>query len=165
MISDDWKKANQTVPCVVYGPKEATVVDRIVTLTHGKGDKASREDWKAIARARHNRDVNKASEPGLDLLEKYLKSARNLSKEQSDNWSGTYPVSVLDEAIKRLAPRLGLSNAPELAKKYESDMVNHLNAAIKLVFIKTEPTSSGKRLSEMVGGMTLGDNENDVELK
>ncbi|MDR1076622.1 MAG: hypothetical protein LBL59_10155 [Xanthomonadaceae bacterium] len=117
-ISDDWKKANQAVPCVVYGPKEAAVVDRIVTLTHGKGDKASREDWKAIARARHNRDVNKASEPGLDLLEKYLKSARNLSKEQSDNWSGTYPISVLDEAIKRLAPRLGLSNAPELAKKY-----------------------------------------------
>lgn len=125
-ISDDWKKANQAVPCVVYGPEEATVVDRIVTLTHGKGDKASREDWKAIARARHNRDVNKASEPGLDLLEKYLKSARNLSKEQSDNWSGTYPISVLDEAIKRLAPRLDLSNAPELAKKYPK--VEHRDA-------------------------------------
>ena len=131
-ISDDWKKANQSVPCVVYGPKEATVVDRIVTLTHGKGDKASREDWKAIARARHNRDVNGVSEPGLDLLEKYLKSARNLSKEQSDNWSGTYPISVLDEAIKKLAPRLGLSNAPELAKKYPKiDHRDALDAIIK----------------------------------
>jgi hypothetical protein len=131
-ISDDWKKSNQAVPCVVYGPKEAAVVDRIVTLTHGKGDKASREDWKAIARARHNRDVNRVSEPGLDLLEKYLKSARNLSKEQSDNWSGTYPISVLDEAIKRLSPRLGLSNAPELSKKYPK--INHrdgLDAIIK----------------------------------
>lgn len=131
-ISDDWKKANKAVPCVVYGPKEATIVDRIVTLTHGKGDKASREDWKAIARARHNRDVNKASEPGLDLLEKYLKSVRNLSKEQSDNWSGTYPISVLDEAIKRLAPRLGLSNAPELTKKYPKiDHRDALDAIIK----------------------------------
>lgn len=131
-VSDDWKKANQAVPCVVYGPKEATVVDRIVTLTHGKGDKASREDWKAIARARHNRDVNKASEPGLDLLEKYLKLARSLSKEQSDNWSGTYPISVLDEAIKRVAPRLGLSNSPELAKKYPKiDHRDGLDAIIK----------------------------------
>lgn len=138
VVSDDWKVANQSVPCVVYGPKEATTVDRIVTLTHGKGDKASREDWKAIARARHNRDVNKVSEPGLDLLEKYLKSARDLSKEQSDNWSGTYPITVLDEAIKRLAPRLGLSNAPELAKKYPKvDHRDALEAIIKDIGVGT----------------------------
>lgn len=131
-VTDEWKTANQSVPCVVYGPKEAAVVDRIVTLTHGKGEKAAREDWKAIARARHNRDVNKVSEPGLDLLEKYLKSARSLSKEQSDNWSGTYPISVLDEAIKRIAPRLGLSNAPELARKYPKlDHREALEAIIK----------------------------------
>ena len=131
-ISNDWRTANQSVPCVVYGVKEASIVDRIVTLTHGKGDKASREDWRAIARARHNRDVNKASEPGLDLLEAYLKSARDLSKEQSDNWSGTFPITVLDEAIKKLAPRLGLSNARQLAKKYPKiDHRGALEAIIK----------------------------------
>jgi hypothetical protein len=118
LVSDDWKKNNRQLPCVLYGPKEAAIVDRIVTLTHGKGEKASREEWKAIARARHSRDANQVSEPGLDLLEKYFKSGRNVSKEQADNWSGTYPISVLDEAIKKLAPRLGVSNAPELAKKY-----------------------------------------------
>lgn len=117
-VPDDWKTSNRSVPCVVYGPKEAVTVDRIVTLTHGKGEKASREEWKAIARARHNRDANQVSEPGLDLLEKYFKVGRNVSKEQAANWSGTYPISVLDEAIKKLAPRLGLNNAPELTKKY-----------------------------------------------
>lgn len=132
VVPAEWKKANQTVPCVVYGPREAAIVDRIVTLTHGKGERASREEWKAIARARHNRDASQASEPGLDLLEKYFKSERSISKEQSDNWSGTYPISVLDEAIKKIAPRLGLSNAPELAKKYPKiDHREALDAIIK----------------------------------
>jgi hypothetical protein len=126
VVTEDWKKNNLTVPCVLYGPKEAKVVDRIVTLTHGKGEKAAREEWKAIARARHNRDASQASEPGLDLLEKYFKVARNVSKEQSDNWAGTYPITVLDEAIKKLAPRLGVASAPELAKKYPK--VNHRDA-------------------------------------
>ncbi len=125
-ITDEWKLDNLAVPCVIYGPKEAEVVDRIVTLTHGKGEKAAREEWKAIARARHNRDANQASEPGLDLLEKFFKVARNVSKEQTDNWAGTYPITVLDEAIKKLAPRVGVANAPELAKKYPK--VNHRDA-------------------------------------
>ena len=131
-VTDEWKQDNLAVPCVIYGPKEAEVVDRIVTLTHGKGEKAAREEWKAIARARHNRDANQASEPGLDLLEKFFKVARNVSKEQSDNWAGTYPITVLDEAIKKLAPRLGVANAPELAKKYPKvDHRDALDAIIK----------------------------------
>jgi hypothetical protein len=131
-VTDEWKQDNLAVPCVIYGPKEAEVVDRIVTLTHGKGEKAAREEWKAIARARHNRDANQASEPGLDLLEKFFKVARNVSKEQSDNWAGTFPITVLDEAIKKLAPRLGVANAPELAKKYPKvDHRDALDAIIK----------------------------------
>lgn len=131
-VTEEWKQANLAVPCVIYGPKEAEVVDRIVTLTHGKGEKAAREEWKAIARARHNRDANQASEPGLDLLEKFFKVARNVSKEQSDNWSGTYRITVLDEAIKKLAPRMGVANAPELAKKYPKvDSRDALDAIIK----------------------------------
>lgn len=130
-VSEEWKQSNQSVPCILYGPREALIVDRIVTLTHGKGEKASREEWKAIARARHNRDANQASEPGLDLLEKYFKSGRNVSKEQATNWSGTYPISVLDEAIKKLAPRLNLANAPELAKKYPK--VDHRDALDSII--------------------------------
>ncbi|MGJ7538386.1 MULTISPECIES: hypothetical protein [unclassified Variovorax] len=132
VVTDEWKQDNLTVPCVIYESKEANVVDRIVTLTHGKGEKAAREEWKAIARARHNRDANQASEAGLDLLEKFFKVARNVSKEQSDNWAGTYPITVLDEAIKKLAPRLGVANAPELAKKYPKiDHRDALDAIIK----------------------------------
>ena len=47
-----------------------------------------------------------------------------------------YVVAYVANAV------LGM-NYPDLAKKYESDMTNHLNAAIKLVFVKTEPESSG----------------------
>jgi len=133
-VPDDWKDANRAVPCVVYGTKEASTVDRIVTLIHGKGEKAAREGWMAIARARHNRDANGGTEPGLDLLEKYFKSARNVSREQADNWSGTYPITLLDEVIKKLAPRLRLANAPELARKYPR--VDHraaLDAIVKAI--------------------------------
>lgn len=131
-VSDEWKKNNLSVPCILYGAEEASIVDRIVTLTHGKDEKARREEWKAIARARHNRDANHASEAGLDLLEKFFEVARNVSKEQSDNWSGTYPITVLDEAIKKLAPRLGVANAPDLAKKYPNvDHRDALDAIIK----------------------------------
>ena len=47
-----------------------------------------------------------------------------------------YVVAYVANAV------LGM-NYPDLAKKYESDMTNHLNAAIKLVFVKTEPANSG----------------------
>lgn len=137
-ISDEWKESNQSVPCVLYGSKEAAIVDRIVTLTHGKGEKASREEWKAIARSRHNRDANQMSEPGLDLLEKFFKLGRIVSKEQADNWSGTYPISVLNEAIKKLAPRLGTANAPDLAKKYPKlDHRDSLDSIIKDIGLGT----------------------------
>jgi hypothetical protein len=113
-----WRTDHATVPCLVYGPKEATLVDRVVTLAHGKGEKAGREQWNAVARARHNRDAGGGSEPGLDLLEKYLTHGKNLTPAQGGRWSGDYPITVLDEAMKRLAPRLGVKNAPDLAKAY-----------------------------------------------
>ena len=47
-----------------------------------------------------------------------------------------YVVAYVSNAV------LGM-NYPDLAKKYEGDMTNHLNAAIKLVFVKTEPSNSG----------------------
>lgn len=55
-----------------------------------------------------------------------------------------YVVAYVANAI------LGM-NYPELAKKYESDMTNHLNAAIKLIYIKKEPSVSKNTLADMTG--------------
>lgn len=117
-LSSSWKTANQLVPCTIYEAKDAALVDRIVTRTHGKGEKAGRDQWESIARARHNRDLNNASEPGLDLLEKYLKEGKNLTVQQKERWAGDYYLSVLEEAIKKLSPLCGAANARDLANKY-----------------------------------------------
>jgi len=117
-VSDEWKNANKLVPCAVYQQSEAAAVDRIVQLTHGKGEKAGRDPWGAVPRARHNRDRNGDSEPGLDLLEKYLKYGQNVTSYQKQRWAGEYSLSVLDEAIRRLAPRMSCGSARELADSY-----------------------------------------------
>lgn len=116
----EWKATNARVPCAIYTIKDALVVDKIVTLTHGKGEKAGRDHWTPVARARHNRDVNKITEPALDILEKYLINGKNLTPQQSERWSGDYPLSVLDEAIKKISKRFGVASAPDLARKYPS---------------------------------------------
>ncbi|WP_152561915.1 hypothetical protein [Cupriavidus sp. SK-3] len=117
-ISNDWKTANLEVPCSIYSKAESAVVDRIVTLTHGKGEKAGRDGWNTVARARHNRDASGTQEPGLDLLEKYLVIGQNLNKNQSKRWSGDFPLSVLDEFIKKYSSRFGAVNSPDLARIY-----------------------------------------------
>jgi hypothetical protein len=117
-LTDEWKNANRLVPCALYQQSEAAAVDRIVQLTHGKGEKAGRDPWSAVPRARHNRDRNGESEPGLDLLESYLKHGQNITPYQKQRWAGEYSLSVLDEATKRLAPRIGLASARDLADKY-----------------------------------------------
>jgi hypothetical protein len=117
-LPKEWEDENGKVPCAVYVASEAEVVDKIITLTHGKGEKAGRSKWNPVAKARHNREVNAGSEPGLDLLEKYLSHGANLTKQQSEQWAGIYPLTILDEAIRKLAPRLKLASARELADHY-----------------------------------------------
>jgi hypothetical protein len=117
-LEQSWFDANKDVPCSIYPAKERAIVDRIVRLAHGKGEKAGRDHWNAVARARHNREENQVSEPALDLLEKYVEHGKNLTHDQATRWAGEYPLSVLAEVMKRLAPRLGLANAPSLAAKY-----------------------------------------------
>jgi hypothetical protein len=117
-ISQEWKDSCQMVPCAVYSAGESAAVDKIVALTHGKGQKAGRDTWKAVARARHNRDMNQESEPSLDLLERYLKLGKNLTVAQKERWGGDYPLTVLEEVLKRLAPRFGNNSARELADSY-----------------------------------------------
>lgn len=113
-----WKKSNTNVPCTIYAASEAAAADRVVTLTHGKGEKAGRLRWSAVARARHNRDKSASSEPALDLLEKYLASGKNVSTSQAARWAGEYPLTILEEAMKRLAPRVGIKSGPEVARAY-----------------------------------------------
>ncbi len=138
-LSTEWKKANERVPCTIYESEDATKVDRIVSLAHGKGEKAGRDQWNAVARARHNRDVNESNEPALDLLEKYLKEGRNLTLQEKERWGGDYPLTVLDDAMKRISNRFGVSNAPELAKIYPSiqyrDALDNILKAIGLQII------------------------------
>lgn len=117
-VSEDWKKENESVPCSIYKSTEAQNVDKIIALTHAKGEKAGRDVWTAVARARYNRDQKGQPEPGLDLLEKYLKQGKNLSETQAERWSGDYLLSILVEAIQKLFPHLGFKSTAELVNAY-----------------------------------------------
>ncbi|MDO9258160.1 MAG: hypothetical protein Q7U54_21795 [Bacteroidales bacterium] len=117
-LNANWKGENLKIPCTIFNLSEADKVDKVVTLAHGKGEKASRDPWNSVARARHNRDVKGASEPALDLLEKYLKNGSNLNNQQKERWGGEYSITILDEAMRKIHARLGFTNSTELAKKY-----------------------------------------------
>ncbi len=117
-LDASWQDANAKVPCVVYPPREKERVDRIVTLAHGKAEKAGKDQWNAVARARHNRDGKRKNEYALDLLEEYLSKGKNLTARHSACWVGDYPLTVLEEAMQRIAPRIGLKNARAMADAY-----------------------------------------------
>lgn len=117
-IDSKWKMENSNVPCTVFSLTEVDKVDRVVALAHGKGEKASRDPWNSVARARHNRDVKGVKEYGLDLLEKYLKNGTNLNSQQKERWGGEYPLTVLDDALRKSFARLGFTNVSELVIAY-----------------------------------------------
>lgn len=117
-LTPEWLGKNSSVPCTVYAEEDADLVDKIVSRIHGKADKAGRANWPSIARARHNRDENGASEPELDLFEKFIGSTSEVSQDQKLRWQGQYPITVLEEAIKRIAPKFGCPSAAALADKY-----------------------------------------------
>jgi len=117
-ISKDWKKENATVPCSIYKPSEAKSVEKIISLIHAKGEKAGRDHWTTVARARYSRDYQGQPEAGLDLLEKYLQHGKNFSEVQAERWSGDYPLSVLDEAVQKLFPHIGFESVAKLLAAY-----------------------------------------------
>lgn len=117
-IDAEWKKINLKVSSIIFSEKEADQADKIVSLTHAKGEKAGRDKWTSVATARHNRDLNKKPEPVLDLLEKYLINGKNLTDQQKERWAGDYYLSVLVEAISKLLPRFELESATDLTQKY-----------------------------------------------
>jgi hypothetical protein len=113
-----WKRENDTVPCVIYEHKDAAIVDRIIALVHGKGEKAGRDKWEALARARHDREMKSSSEPALDLLEAYLRNGKNLTASQRAEWGSRFNFSVLDEALPKLGRRVGVKSARAIADSY-----------------------------------------------
>lgn len=117
-ISDSWKTDNCKVPCAIYSTSDSPIVDKIVSITHAKGEKAGRDKWNAVARARYGRDQKNISEPGLDLLEKYLGNGKNLSPQQAERWAGDYPLTVLDEAVQKLSSLIDLKSTIELVEQY-----------------------------------------------
>ncbi len=121
-LSAGQQGALEKIPCAVYPKTEEATVNRIVAQIHGKGQKASRIPWNAVARAREGRDERGVVEPALDLLEKYLKKAPKVTDHQRELWCGTYPLSVLDEALKRLAKRIGFDSPQALANAYPDKM-------------------------------------------
>lgn len=123
-ITPEWKRDNSVVSCLVYDVSESEVVDRIVAVTHGKGEQAARDAWPSVATARHNRDKNQATQLDLDLLEKYLASGRNLSQHERARWSGDFPLTVLDEAIKRIFQRFGCATPKEFIASYPDILPN-----------------------------------------
>jgi len=117
-ITDDWKQGNKQVPCTIYEQSESAIVDKIVSRIHAKGEKAGRRKWNSIATARYQRDEKGISEPGLDLLEKYLKHGRNFTATQAERWSGDYSLTVLNEASQKISTPLGYGSTKDLSQRY-----------------------------------------------
>ena len=83
-------------------------------------------------------------------------------KINNSRWEGTetsvtvpFEGNLIGYVVAYVANAVLGMNYPELAKKYESDMTNHLNAAIKLVFHKTPPASSNISLTDMTGEIII----------
>jgi hypothetical protein len=117
-IEPQWLIDNSQISCVIYDLSESAIADKIVSLTHAKGEKAGRDKWTSVATARHNRDINNKPEPVLDLLEKYLANGKNLSIQQKERWAGDYNLTVLVEAISKIFGRFDVASASELTTNY-----------------------------------------------
>lgn len=162
-----WKADNSTVPCTVYEEAEAPTVTRIVSLVHGKGEKAARDPWNTVPRARLARDGGK-SEYALDLFESFLEHAKNITTNQKETWAGDFPLSILEDVMKRTATRFGTKNAPDLAAQYPN--VSHraaLDAIIRDIGIseltfKKVRTSTDFALEYGVPAGDAGSGEHDT---
>lgn len=120
-VSATWRTDNDRVPCLVYTENDRDAVDRLVQRTHGRGETAGRLKWEPIARARYNRDVNGRAEPALNLLEAYLRDATKISDEQREEWGGEFPITILYEAMQKVAVRYQLAGAADVLTEMEGN--------------------------------------------
>src|SRR6478672_6970092 len=117
-LTDEWKEENKDVPCSVYEMSEIEKVKKIIRRTHGKGEESARLPWGSVAKARINKIENGAPEYGLTILESYLINGKNLTPDQRDEWGGEYPLSVLDEALRKTYSRIGEKSIQDMVTKY-----------------------------------------------
>jgi len=75
-LSNEWKEGNKAVPCIIYSANEQDKVDKIVSLTHAKGEKASRDAWNAVARTRYDRKKKSKPTPITIQLSATLKAGQ-----------------------------------------------------------------------------------------
>lgn len=120
-LTKGWLKKNIKVPCLIYKNSELDLIEKTINLIHAKGEVASRDPWTSVARARRNRDQYSMNEPALDFLESFLENDVTVNNTVKEEWSGDFPLSVLDEAIKKIAPRIGYQNSIELATNYPAN--------------------------------------------
>lgn len=118
LVDQQWRISNSKIPCTIFNIDEIDQVDKIVNLAHAKGEKASRDPWTSVARARHHRDEKGGQEYALDLLEKYINVGKNITLQQRERWSGDYPLTVLEEALRKIIHRLDFNSTLELINKY-----------------------------------------------
>jgi hypothetical protein len=120
-LSKEWKMNNRKIPCAIFQENESEKANKIVNLTHAKNEKASRDPWSAVAKARHNRDEKGGIETSLDLLELYLKEGKNHNSQQRERWSGVYPLTVLEDALRYITVRMGFHTVNELLAGYKKN--------------------------------------------
>lgn len=80
--------------------------------------KLQAETLGTLLPVRGNRDMLSTAESGLDLLEKYLLNGQNITSIEKGRWAGDYSITVLDEAIKKILPRLGIARFVDLVASY-----------------------------------------------
>jgi hypothetical protein len=131
-VAETWKANNSKVPCNVYEIDEIEIVDKIVARTHGKGENAGRADWTAVATARHNRDASGMKEFGLDILEKFLLRANNVTRDEINLWAGDYPLTVLNEALRKTFKRFQVLSLPDLITTYPN--IVHIDALDAIIY-------------------------------
>lgn len=153
-LNKSWVKSNQDIQCAVYNDNESEMLNRTISLTHAKGEKAGRDSWNSVAKSRYNRDIKGAKENSLDLLEKYLLKGRNITSDQKERWSGDYPITVLDAAIPFFTIRIGYDKIEDLCVDYPK-IKYHLQLDNLLRDIGLE----------IVGFNTIRDKTNDFLLK
>ncbi len=117
-LSKNWLDSNNILPCIVYESDEIDKINEQISLIHGKAEKASRDAWKAIAKARFARNINKKEELGLDLFDKYLNNNFEISDAQKKKWSGVFSITILDEVLPKISSFLNYSNIKQLIEDY-----------------------------------------------
>lgn len=115
---DEWKKNNAAVPCLVFLPEDNDKIEKILSLTHAKGESSSRDKWTSVATARYDRDHKQRTEKGLDLLEKYLLNTTTLDSNDKSLWSGDYPLTVLNEALRLVLSTTQYTSVGEFVDLY-----------------------------------------------